>query len=62
MESDEALVAYKCSAPYSRDDEITIAWNDPRIGIDWGVERPTLSARDQAGLAVDAVMDRLPRF
>lgn len=29
-------------------DEYGIAWNDPQANIDWGIEEPSLSARDQA--------------
>ena len=28
-------------------DEYGIAWNDPQIGIDWGISQPALSNRDQ---------------
>ena len=28
-------------------DEYGIAWNDPKIGIDWGISQPALSNRDQ---------------
>lgn len=41
-------VAYKVSAPYSREDEGAVLWNDVAIGIDWpelGVA-PTLSDKD----------------
>jgi len=57
--SESALFAYKVSALYSPESEITIAWNDPEIGIEWPIDSPTLSARDQQakGLADQA---RLP--
>ena len=29
-------------------DEIAVRWNDPAIGIAWGVDAPELSARDAA--------------
>jgi dTDP-4-dehydrorhamnose 3,5-epimerase len=31
---------------YNPADELGVAWDDPEIGADWGVERPTLSQRD----------------
>ena len=43
---------YKCTEFYTPEDERCIAWNDPRIGIDWplgGIE-PTLSQKDRAGV------------
>ena len=42
-------VLYKVSAPYSKEHEGAIRWNDPAIGIEWpdiGVE-PTLSDKDE---------------
>ena len=30
----------------------TIAWNDPKIGVKWPLEKPVLSAKDQAGKAL----------
>jgi dTDP-4-dehydrorhamnose 3,5-epimerase len=32
---------------YSSEDEAGIPWNDPAIGIDWPVDAPRLSAKDQ---------------
>jgi dTDP-4-dehydrorhamnose 3,5-epimerase len=37
---------YKCDERYSPKDEIVVRWNDPAIGIKWGVDTPSLSARD----------------
>jgi dTDP-4-dehydrorhamnose 3,5-epimerase len=37
---------YKCDGLYSPKDEISIRWNDPAIGINWGVESPSLSSKD----------------
>ena len=33
--SEEAEVAYKCTAQYNPKADRSIAWNDPQIGIDW---------------------------
>jgi len=46
--SDSADFFYKCDELYSPADEIVVRWNDPAIGIAWGVSAPTLSARDAA--------------
>jgi hypothetical protein len=40
--------AEKCDELYSPRDEIVVRWSDPAIGIKWGVEHPSLSARDMA--------------
>ena len=35
--SEEAVFQYKCDAYYNPSEEAAIAWNDPALGIDWGV-------------------------
>jgi dTDP-4-dehydrorhamnose 3,5-epimerase len=44
---DDTLFTYKCSNYYSRELERSVRWNDPVIGIDWGVDAPMLSDRDR---------------
>ena len=44
--SETADFFYKCDEIYSPNDEISVRWNDPAIGIDWGIEAPSLSAKD----------------
>jgi len=39
-------VAYKVTCAYSGEHDRSVAWNDPELGIDWGVERPVLSDKD----------------
>ena len=46
--SESADFFYKCDEFYSPKDEISVRWDDPAIGIDWGVEKPALSAKDAA--------------
>jgi dTDP-4-dehydrorhamnose 3,5-epimerase len=46
--SESADFFYKCDALYRPSDEIVVHWNDPAIGITWGIDSPTLSARDAA--------------
>lgn len=46
--SDEAVFAYKCTAPYAPAHERTIRWDDPAIGIRWPGPAPRLSAKDAA--------------
>ena len=45
---------YKCTAPYTPENEHTLAWNDPTVGIDWPTEGIELqfSQKDRAGLAL----------
>ena len=37
--SETAEFLYKCDEFYRPQDERGIAWNDPQIGIEWGIER-----------------------
>ncbi len=53
LESD-TVVLYKVSSYYSSKDEVGIAWDDPTLGVDWGVASdPVLSARDRTLPRVD---------
>lgn len=60
--SERVHVEYKCTEFYDREDEIAIAWNDPRIGIEWPLADPVLSARDQAAAPLASFGDRLPSY
>ncbi|MGR3630919.1 MAG: dTDP-4-dehydrorhamnose 3,5-epimerase [Limimaricola soesokkakensis] len=45
----QAEIVYKCSDYYAPETEGAIRWNDPGIGIDWGLPegtRPVVSDRD----------------
>ena len=46
--SETADFFYKCDEFYNHKDEIVVRWDDPAIGIKWGVENPSLAARDAA--------------
>lgn len=59
--SERAQVEYSCTEFYFPEDEISIAWNDPEIGIVWPGGEPLLSARDRAAQPLAAWLDRLPR-
>lgn len=45
-------VFYKVDAPYRPDAELSIAWDDPALGVDWPVEagRAVLSEKDRHGV------------
>lgn len=45
--SDNALVYYKCSDYYYPEGERGLRWNDPDLGIDWKVDNPIISEKDQ---------------
>lgn len=46
--SEEAVFQYKCDNYYAPQSEGAVAWNDPDLGIDWGipVENVILSEKD----------------
>lgn len=54
--SDFAEFAYKATDFYAPEQERTVQWNDPALGIEWPIEgEPILSAKDAAGtLLADA--------
>ena len=48
--SPEAVFQYMCDFPYAPEAEAAIAWNDPSLGIDWGIPEADilLSQRDRS--------------
>jgi dTDP-4-dehydrorhamnose 3,5-epimerase len=57
--SERVDVEYKCTDFYDPADEVTIAWDDPSIGIQWPVREPIVSAKDSRAPRLDEVVDRL---
>lgn len=47
---DETIISYKCSNYYSSENDRSILWNDPDLNIDWGVDNPIISQKDQNGI------------
>ena len=45
--SERAIVQYKVDAPYKSQAESGIRYNDPDLGVDWQVDNPKLSEKDQ---------------
>ena len=43
----DMTITYLVDGYYNPSDELGVAWNDPAIGADWGIENPVLSNRDQ---------------
>ena len=42
----DVTMTYLVDRYYDPDDELGVAWDDPEIGVDWGVADPILSKRD----------------
>lgn len=45
--TDEVEFLYKADNYYAPEADGGIRWNDPEIGVEWGVEKPILSAKDK---------------
>lgn len=45
--TDNVEVQYKVDNLYSKEHDMSIAWNDPEIGVDWGISDPILSEKDK---------------
>jgi dTDP-4-dehydrorhamnose 3,5-epimerase len=59
----DAVLFYVVDNYYDGADELGVAWNDPALGLDWGLAAPPLlSARDQRNpLLADIPPEQLPR-
>lgn len=58
-----ALFAYKCTELYAPEHEITVQWNDPALGIEWPIDDPKLSDKDQKGIPLAEIdPEILPRW
>jgi dTDP-4-dehydrorhamnose 3,5-epimerase len=60
--SDVADVIYKCTALFDASDDRGVAWNDPRIGIEWPAENPIVSGKDQSYEGLSESRADLPRY
>src|SRR5438034_110666 len=49
----DLTLTYLVDRYYDPEDELGVAWDDPAIGVDWGVAEPVLSARDRDNPARD---------
>lgn len=45
--TDDAEILYKADQYYAPEADRSIVWNDPAIGIEWGIIDPILSRKDQ---------------
>ena len=45
--TDDVEFLYKADNYYAPEADAGICWNDPDIGVDWGVENPILSEKDK---------------
>ena len=50
--TDDVIIAYKVDAPYHKDSEATLRWDDPDVGIVWPVAVGVMSEKDKQGLTL----------
>lgn len=61
--SETAEFLYKCDDFYLPGDEKGILWNDPELGIEWGIEDPILSEKDRVNPRLSEMPpDNLPLY
>lgn len=53
--SESAIFHYKCTANYDKQSERCIIYNDPTIAINWGIENPVVSQKDQVGVVFNQI-------
>ena len=51
--TEDVEVLYKVDRPYHPASEVTIRWNDPTIGVEWGIANPVLSQKDANALSLE---------
>jgi dTDP-4-dehydrorhamnose 3,5-epimerase len=44
---EDTVFFYKCTNVYNKASEGSIVWNDPDLGIDWGIKEPSLAEKDR---------------
>ena len=51
--SDTVEFLYKTTDYYHTESEVTIAWNDPELNVNWGIkENPQISEKDTKGISL----------
>lgn len=63
VKSTTAYVSYKCSDFYDPSSERGLIWNDPNVGITWGIDNPILSKKDKLYPILDKIANKdLPQY
>jgi dTDP-4-dehydrorhamnose 3,5-epimerase len=61
--SETAEFLYKCSDFYHPEYERGVAWNDPDIGVIWGIQTPILSVKDRRNPPLSNIaLEELPEY
>jgi len=54
--ADDTIFVYKVTGLYNKESEGGLLWNDPALGINWGIENPLLSDKDR----IQPLLSELP--
>jgi dTDP-4-dehydrorhamnose 3,5-epimerase len=57
VQSEAADVIYKCTDLYDPGGECGVFWADPTIGINWPIEKPSLSKKDRQNPKLNEIPD-----
>ena len=53
--SDSATIMYKVSNEYSPENECGIIWNDPNVSVNWPIENPIITDKDEKFPTLDSL-------
>lgn len=57
--TDHVEFMYKADNYYNPEADCGIRWNDPTIGVEWGVEEPILSSKDERNHFLSEIEDKI---
>ena len=57
--SEQAILHYKCTKYYSPTNEAGIIWNDPNLEIQWPIDAPIISEKDQNNITFEEIIKKL---
>lgn len=57
--SETALISYKLSDFYHPESSHSVAWNDPRLAIQWPIKNPVVSKKDLEGFHLEEIPKEL---
>ncbi len=47
---DNTIFSYKCTGLYNKESEGSLLWNDEKVKINWNIENPIVSEKDQVSI------------
>ena len=54
----ENYIVYSCTKYRSKNHEITIKWDDPKIKNIWPIKKPILSSKDKKGIFLKEFLNK----